>query len=166
MASMEATWRMAGEAAVVTPFDLDALYREQALPMTRLAFAIVGSNVIAEELVQDAFVRLGRQPAGRVREPVPYLRTTVVNLSRNWVRRQVVARRTPVRPHTASLGEPDVDATWAAVCRLPVKYRTVLALRYYEDLPDDEIADVLGVRRSTVRSLVHRGLELLRKELA
>ena len=121
---------------MVTPSDLDALYREQALPMTRLAHAIVGSNAIAEELVQDAFVRLGRQPAGRVREPVPHLRTTVVNLSRNWVRRQ------------------------------PVKCRPVLALRYYEDLPDDEIADVLGVRRATVRSLVHRGLGLMRKELA
>lgn len=164
MASMEATWRVADEAAV-TSFDLDALYREQALPMTRLAHAIVGSNAVAEELVQDAFVRLGRQPAGRVREPVPYLRTTVVHLSRNWVRRQVVARRAPIRPDTATLGEPEVDATWVAVCRLPVKYRTVLALRYYEDLPDDEIADVLGVRRATVRSLVHRGLELLRKEL-
>lgn len=165
MTPMEATWRVADEAAV-TPFDLDALYREQALPMTRLSYAIVGSNAIAEELVQDAFVRLGRQPVGRVREPVPYLRTVVVNLSRNWVRRQVVARRAPIRPDATSLGEPEVDATWAAVCRLPVKYRTVLALRYYEDLPDDEIADVLGVRRATVRSLVHRGLELLRKELA
>lgn len=164
MAPMEATWGVAGDAAV-TPIDLGALYREQALPMTRLSYAIVGSNAVAEELVHDAFVRLGRLPAGRVREPVPYLRSTVVNLSRNWVRRQVVARRAPIRPDAAALGEPELDAMWAAVCRLPVKYRTVLALRYYDDLPDDEIADVLGVRRATVRSLVHRGLELLRKEL-
>eukprot|EP01041_Mallomonas_annulata_P028584 gene28584-50452_t len=49
MASMEATWRVADEAAVIS-FDLDALYREQVLPMTRLAHAIVGSNAVAEEL--------------------------------------------------------------------------------------------------------------------
>ncbi|MFN8021047.1 MAG: sigma-70 family RNA polymerase sigma factor [Acidimicrobiales bacterium] len=147
-------------------FDLTALYREQALPMTRLAHAIVGSNAVAEELVHDAFVRLGRQPVGRVREPLPYLRAIVVNLSRNWIRRQVVARRAPVRPDALALGEPEHDDTWVALCRLPAKYRAVLALRYYDDLPDDEIADVLGVRRATVRSLVHRGLDLLRKELS
>lgn len=163
---MMATWSSTGEG--VGAIDLDALYRSQHLAMTRLAHAIVGSNPVAEEIVHDAFVRLGRARPERVDEPVAYLRTIVVNLSRSWIRRQVVGRRVHEQVGARAAApaiEPVVDETWAAVQRLPMKYRAVLALRYYEDLPDEQIADVLGCRRATVRSLVHRGLELLRKEL-
>jgi RNA polymerase sigma factor (sigma-70 family) len=163
---MMATWAGAGDEVVRV--DLDALYRSQHLPMTRLAHAIVGSNAVAEELVHDAFVRLGRTRPERVDDPVAYLRVIVVNLSRSWVRRQVVGRRVheQVGGRAAPAAfEPAVDETWAALQRLPVKYRAALALRYYDDLPDDQIAIALDCRPATVRSLVHRGLDLLRKEL-
>ncbi len=64
------------------------------------------------------------------------------------------------------LGEPELDETWAIVRRLPPRYRTALALRFYEDLSEREIAEMMGVRPGTVKSLIHRGLARLRKELA
>jgi RNA polymerase sigma factor (sigma-70 family) len=56
----------------------------------------------------------------------------------------------------------DHDRMWRALGELPARQRAVLVLRYYEDLPDPQIADVLGCRRSTVRSLAARGLAALR----
>jgi RNA polymerase sigma factor (sigma-70 family) len=62
--------------------------------------------------------------------------------------------------------DPEIDETWAAVCRLPFRQRAVLALRFYEDLPEAEIARVLGCRPGTVKSSLHRGLAKLREELS
>ncbi len=59
-----------------------------------------------------------------------------------------------------------MDETWAAVCRLPFRQRAVLALRFYEDLSEADIAAVLGCRLGTVKSSLHRGLSKLRAELS
>jgi RNA polymerase sigma factor (sigma-70 family) len=64
------------------------------------------------------------------------------------------------------VGIPEIDETWAAVSRLPYRQRAVLILRYYADLPESEIADVLGCRVGTVKSAHHRALERLRRELS
>jgi RNA polymerase sigma factor (sigma-70 family) len=58
---------------------------------------------------------------------------------------------------------PETPVVLDALGRLPYRQRAALVLRYYEDRPDHEIAEVLGCRPATVRSLVHRGLEALRK---
>jgi DNA-directed RNA polymerase specialized sigma24 family protein len=151
------TWNGRGDAVIV---DLEELYARQQAPMTRLARAIVGSNGVAEELVHDAFVRVARRGIGDLRDPEAYLRTTVIHLSRSWVAR----RHAPEPPR--SLGEPHIDETWAAVQRLPQKYREVLALRYYADLPEAEIASILGAKPATIRSRIHRGLTKLKEELS
>ncbi len=52
---------------------------------------------------------------------------------------------------------------WAALQNLPERQRTAVTLRYYLDLPDDEIAEILGARPGTVRSLVHRALATLKE---
>lgn len=142
--------------------DLARLYAEQRAQMTRLAHTIVGSNAVAQEVVQDAFVRMST--ARGVREPVPYLRTIVVNLSRTAVRR---GGRTVTLPHEpTALEPPELDELWHQVQRLPEKYRTALALRFYADMSEAQMADAMGVRPGTVKSLVSRGLEMLRKELS
>lgn len=56
------------------------------------------------------------------------------------------------------------DALWQALRRLPVRQRTVLVLRFYEDATDADIAHALGCRRGTVRSLASRALATLRQD--
>ena len=59
-----------------------------------------------------------------------------------------------------------LDEIAEALATLPEKQRTAVVLRFYEDLPEGEIASVLGCRPNTVRTLVHRGLATLRKEVS
>jgi DNA-directed RNA polymerase specialized sigma24 family protein len=63
-------------------------------------------------------------------------------------------------------GIADIDETWGVLRKLPFRQRAALMLRYYEDLPEADIARLLGCRPGTVKSALHRGLATLRKELA
>lgn len=146
------------------PPTLETLFRAQRLPMVRLAHLITGSNAVAEEVVQEAFLRL-QENWDRADNPSAYLRTIVTNLCRTQVRRREHERRLdpPVRSVTF---QPEIDETWAAVCRLPFRQRAALALRFYDDLDEAEIARILGCRRGTVKSTIHRGLSRLRKDLS
>jgi RNA polymerase sigma-70 factor (sigma-E family) len=144
--------------------DLSALYRRQGTAMIRLARLMTGSTAVAEEVVQDAFLRM-QQRREQPQNPDGYLRTTVANLARGHLRRLRLERRPPHRDPVI-VDDPEIDETWAAVCRLPFRQRAVLALRFYEDLPEAEIARVLGCRPGTVKSSLHRGLAKLREELS
>jgi RNA polymerase sigma-70 factor (sigma-E family) len=149
---------------------LGELYVRHAAEATRLAYLLTGDRQLAEDLVQDAFVKL----AGRLvhlRDPGAfdaYLRRTVVNLANSHFRRKRVERtylsRTAAEPPV--FGEaPDTgrrDELWKGLQRLPIRQRTAIVLRIYEDLPEDRAADILGCRPGTVRSLVSRGLAELR----
>ena len=141
--------------------ELERLYGLHAASLTRLAHVITGSNAVAQEMVHEAFLRFSQ--ARDVREPAAYLRTIVVNLCRSEVRR---ATRPLPPPGPQRFDDPEVDETWQAVQRLPEKYRTALALRYYADMSEAQMAEHLGCRAGTVKSLVSRGLDLLRKEVA
>lgn len=152
---------------------LGELYLRHAPEAVRLAYVLTGDRSLAEDLVQDAFARLAGRFA-HLRDPAAfdaYLRRTVVNLAYSYFRRRRVERAyleregSLVRPN-APAGDPETrDEVWTALQRLPVRQRAAIALRFYEDLPDDRIADVLGCRPATVRSLIHRGLQTLRTEV-
>jgi RNA polymerase sigma factor, sigma-70 family len=139
-----------------------ALFERERAGLVRLAHTITGSNQVAEDLVHDAYLRWVDRPD--LTNPAGYLRTIVVNLARDALRRRDVARRTAAEPPTP-LGEPELDETWAVVRSLPEKYRVALALRFYEDWSEREIAAAMGVRPGTVKSLIHRGLQKVKKEL-
>jgi RNA polymerase sigma factor (sigma-70 family) len=144
--------------------DLAALYRRQRSAMVHLARLLTRSEAIAEDVVQEAFLRLhklGTPPEN----PEGYLRATVANLSRNHVRRLRVEQRWSPRERVV-FDDPEIDETWAIICRLPFRQRAVIALRFYEDLPEAEIARVLGCRPGTVKSSLHRGLSKLREEMS
>jgi RNA polymerase sigma-70 factor (sigma-E family) len=141
--------------------ELEALYRVQRDPMVRLARLMTGSKATAEELVQEAFLRVADKVV-LVDNPEGYLRTTVVNLARSQLRLSAFERQLPP-PDIVHTSEPEVDEMWAAVCRLPFDQRAVLALRFYEDLSENEIARTLDCRLGTVKSRLHRGLANLRK---
>jgi RNA polymerase sigma-70 factor (sigma-E family) len=145
-------------------------YARSAPGGIRLAYLLTGDRAVAEDLVQEAFVRF----VGRLRflrDPdafEPYLRRTIVNLSKNHFRRRAVERAYLEREGPRAEGvstDPDVatyDTLRSALLRLPLRQRTALVLRYFEDLPDATIAELLRCRPATVRSLVARGLEALR----
>lgn len=156
----------------VQPGKLAELYRRHASGGIRLAYLLTGDEPLAEDLFHDAFVRL----AGRwktLRDPdafAAYLRRTIVNLCNSHFRRRRIERRyleQEARGHVLSLSQSasndDDDHLWEQVQSLPRGQRAAVVLRFYEDLSDDEIADVLGCRPGTVRSRISRGLETIRR---
>ena len=148
--------------AVGWPPGLVDAYEAHWLGLVRVAYLITGDRAVAEELVQDAFVAVRARWEG-IDNPPGYLRTVVVNATRDWGRRQQVARRH--RPTEVPVATDHPDELWDALARLPVRRRTALVLRFYVDLPDDEIATHLGCRPATVRTLIHRALRDLRREI-
>ena len=152
---------------------LASLYAEHAPEARRLAYLITGDKAQAEDLVQDAFVRL----AGRfldLRDPAGfghYLRRTIVNLNNSWWRRKKVERaymeREPQRPAADESGHDPVEreAMWQSLQRLNARQRTAIVLRFYQDLSEEQTAEAMGVPRGTVKSLVSRGLEALRGQI-
>ena len=144
--------------------DLEALYRSHRTELLRLAFLLTGSSHIAEEVVQEAFMRI-RPRLATVREPLSYLRQIVVNRCREHHRRVAVERRHAPRPPGPAL-PGEIDETWEALWLLPRRQRMALVLRFYEDLTVPEVAAALGCRSGTAKSLVHRSIQSLRKVLS
>jgi RNA polymerase sigma-70 factor (sigma-E family) len=137
------------------------LYHECFGSMVRLAFVLTGSEALAEDLVQDVFVRVHAKWS-RVREPQAYLKRAVVNSCRSAQRRQARDSRRPVERVEPSV-ELGGDELSDALARLPYRQRAAIVLRFYQGLPDAEVAAALDCRVGTVASLVHRGLAELRK---
>lgn len=143
------------------PFE--TVYRREHVRLVRIAHLITRSNGVAEELVHDVFLA-AYQRWDRIDDPSGYLYRAVVNRSRSALRRL----RLDVR-HTPEVDQvvlpPEIDEVWEALATIPTRRRTALVLRYYADLTVAEIARVMGSRPGTVRSLIHRGHQSLRKEL-
>ncbi len=138
----------------------EALYAAEATSMSRLAYLMVGSPEQAQELVHDAFARLYER-WDRVDRPGAYLRTSVVNGCRDSLRRRLLSdRQAPDRRPDVELG---ADHLVDALATLPHRQRAAVVLRYYEDRSEADIADLLGIRPGTVKSLLHRGLANLRE---
>jgi RNA polymerase sigma factor (sigma-70 family) len=152
-------------AAVLAPASFEETYRACYRRLTRVAHLILGSNEVAEEIVQDAFVALYPRFAA-VQSPEAYLRRTVVNGCRAWIRRKQTGYRL-ARPEVATTARaPELDETWAALDRLTPGQRTLVVLRYYGDLSLAEIAELTGTRLGTVKSQLHRALVQLKDVLA
>ena len=152
----------------------DELLERHASWVYRLAAAIVGPAEAAD-VTQDAFVRAWRE-LSRLREPdrfEAWLRRIVVNRCRD-VRRRARARVREIRMDTelpsASTDprvpiERDADLA-AALARLSVDHRTVLALHFGADLTHQAVADTLEIPIGTVKSRLSAALERLRVDLA
>lgn len=139
------------------------VYRAQRDRLRRVAYLMTGQAAVAEELVQDAFVRL-HEHWEAVDVPAAWLRTTLVRLCLTWRDRAAMGRAR--EPRTGgSVEPPDIDETWERLAALPRDQRVALVLRYYEDLPDAEIARVMQCSPTTVRTRIHRALSMLRKEM-
>jgi RNA polymerase sigma-70 factor (sigma-E family) len=140
--------------------DLVSVYRERYSALVRLAYLLTGHAAIAEEIVQDAFVASHRA-RDRLRDPASYVRSAVVNRCHSWGRRDKVEREH--RPRPPDPADLHADEMRDALSVLTERQRIAIVLRFYEDMPDDQIAEVLDCRRATVRSAIHRGLQSLRR---
>jgi RNA polymerase sigma factor (sigma-70 family) len=148
---------------------LGRAYADHRLSLVRLATLLLRDEGIAEDLVHDVFVRSqGRLDSLDDAEAYAYLRRSVVNAWKNHRRHLAVELASRLR----LVAERNIDPMaivderqrlWHAIERLPDRQRSVLVLRYYEDLPDAEIAGLLGCRQVTVRTQAKRALDKLRE---
>jgi RNA polymerase sigma factor (sigma-70 family) len=128
------------------------LYSTHSRAAIRLAFLLTGDRDVSEDICQEAFERIGGRLGG-LRDPQRasgYLFKTVMNLSRGHGRRLRRDRQLRGRLHNPSVtGLPDValhDEVSRALMRLPLRQRAAVFLRYFEDLPEGQTAEILTAR--------------------
>ena len=154
---------------------LEVLYQAHYRRLLGLAAVMLRDRSAAEEAVQDAFVRVLRRGIAQRSDPIllgGYLRTVLINVVRTRLRRQQVARRfkwdvsgaVPSAEEQAVLNEEQRGLT-EALRQLPLRQRECLALRYYMDLSDREIAETLRISPSSVKTHMRRGLAALTKQV-
>jgi len=155
------------------------LYRAESAHVVNLAYLLTGQRQLAEDLAQEAFLRV----ASSIREVSPdafgaYLRRTVVNLVRSHYRHARVERRYADRVESdaarrreaseASSSATDADTRdelWSALQLLPARQREAIVCRFYLDLSEEQTADAMRVAVGTVKSATSRGLQALRVTL-
>ena len=145
----------------------DAFARARMANLLRFGFALTGSQDQAADLVQDALVRTGlRWTRVRSADPEGYVRRAMVNAHISWWRRRRREELTGTPPDTGYEAPRRDDSIWQLLAQLPPRQRAVLVLRYYEDLSEAQIAEVLGCSVGTVKSQSARAIAKLRATLA
>jgi RNA polymerase sigma-70 factor (sigma-E family) len=137
----------------------------------KFAAVLTGDRGLAEDVVQEVLIRASARWQA-IESPEAYVRKMIVNEYLTWRRRSwrlVLSGRGSdidglATPDPAA-GYAEREAMLAELTKLPRRQRAVVVLRYYEDLSDQEIADVLGCTPGTVRGHASRALAALRVEL-
>jgi RNA polymerase sigma-70 factor (sigma-E family) len=151
----------------------DAFVAARGSAMLRHAYVLTGDRYLAEDLVQETLAHLCRRwdKVAASSSPEAYVRTSVTRQFLSWRRRRSSGERITADPPD-SLATPDEgdriagdDAVWRALATLPRKQRAILALRFYDDQSDVQIAEILGVSASNVRAQASRGIATLRQQL-
>ncbi|PYC85052.1 SigE family RNA polymerase sigma factor [Streptomyces tateyamensis] len=150
---------------------LTTTYQAHYRALLRLAALLLDDLSSCEDVVQEAFIRV-HAARRRVREPekiLAYLRQTVVNLSRSTLRRRILGLRLLPKPmpDMASAEEGAYDALErdqlkTALQSLQRRQREVLVLRYYADMTEAQVAELLGISVGAVKAYGSRGLAALR----
>lgn len=150
---------------------LSDLYSTHAPELRRMAYLVTGDLDEAEDLLQEAFIRLSGHllTLHNPERAAGYVYRTVMNLARDHGRRlrrdrELRNRLSPAVPMPSEEIE-NKDQLWSALMRLPVRHRAVLFLRYYMDLSEAQTAELLGCSTAAVKSLNHRASESLKKQL-
>jgi RNA polymerase sigma-70 factor (sigma-E family) len=153
---------------------LARLFADQAPTLVRLARFFVADRAAAEDLVQEAFIRLSRH-LHRVKTPGAeraYLRAIVLNLCRDHNRRGLMSHRhqPPAEPEPERIdelvaGREQSREVVSAIAGLPIRQRDCIVLRYYLELPVGEIAETLGLSANSVKTHLQRGLRSLENAL-
>ncbi|GAA2210478.1 SigE family RNA polymerase sigma factor [Nonomuraea monospora] len=149
----------------------DDFVAEHTDALLRYGYVLTGNPHDAADLVQEALVRLcGAWPRVRRKDnPHSYTRITMARLHISiWRRRrrEHLTGDPPERESRETFPPGEELGLWQELAGLPRRQRAVLVLRYYEQLSDAEIAEVLGISPGTVRSQASRGLDKLRSSLS
>ena len=152
------------------------LYRAESASVARLAYLLTGDRHLAEDLMQEAFLRVGSRLRHVSPEMFgPYVRRTVVNLARSHFRRSAVRRKyagtieteSELRRQRMEAGADSEtrDALWNVLQTIPTRQREAVVCRFYFDMSEAETADALGISIGSVKSSTSRGLAALRVAL-
>jgi DNA-directed RNA polymerase specialized sigma24 family protein len=139
----------------------EEVFRRDYASLVRAAWLLSGSREVAEDVVQDVFIKVMAAdaiPADAGR----YVRQAAVNRVRTWQRRQILERRhhAPAPPAQVI---PEVYGLWVFLQTLSGRQRAAIVLRYYCDLPLTEVAQLMGCRTGTVSVLIRRALQRARR---
>jgi len=151
-------------AASDTAGDFRRLYEKEFDRQVRRAALMVGSSDVANDVVQDAFIRLYER-WDRIDGPGPYLHRSVLNGCRDHGRRQVRVRRLEAGLRHGPDEAATHDILWDILAELPFNQRAAVVLRYYAGMTEREIADQLQCRPGSVGPWIRRGLDKMRKAL-
>jgi RNA polymerase sigma-70 factor, ECF subfamily len=160
------------DASVLGPLEasrsFESFYDGESRLLFRRLWLVTGNRAEAEELMQDAFLRVWERwdRVGRMDDPVGYLYRTAMNLFRKRYRRAVLAIRRSVGLASAQDDFADADdrqTVRRVLATLPPRQRAALVLTQMLGFTPKEAGDALGVKASTVRSLSHQGRESFRR---
>lgn len=161
---------------------IEGLWTEHSEAVFRAAYRVTGNAADAEDVLQTVFLRLVRRAEGELdgRQAGGYLHRSAVNAALDVVRSRQRAGWVPLEPaggaEIYATSAPDPEREQAsrelranlrlAIARLSPRAAEIFALRYFEALPNRDIADLLGISPGVVAVLLHRTRARLRKELA
>ena len=154
--------------------DFDEFVQGRGRALLRFAYVLSGDAHLAEDLVQEVLARLHRRwdRITAMDNAEAYVRTAIVRQFLSWRRRRAYREAVFAEvPEPDGIDEPqqrivDHEQMWQLLTGLPRAQRAVLVLRFYCDLPDEEIAALLGCGKSTVRSQAARALARMRTMLS
>ena len=142
----------------------DAFVHARGPALARTAYLLTGDHHLAEDLVQTALVQAAKHWERIETSPEAYVRRTMYHQNISWWRRRRFAE-SPLAGHDGAAPAGDTDLRLSldqALTRLTPKQRTVLVLRFYEDLTEVETARALGISAGTVKSTTRQSLARLR----
>ncbi len=148
-----------------TLLDFDEFFRRERVRATRLAWLLTRSTTAAEDITQEAMWAVQRRFAS-LDTPAAYLTRTIVNRCGSWNRGERRRRLMQLRvlpPEPA--GDPADSYLVDAIAALPYRQRVVVVARYWGGWTETEIAEALGCRPGTVKSLASRALARMRQEV-
>lgn len=145
--------------------DFHAFVVARTPALSRTAYLLTGDAHLAEDLVQTALFKAARAWDRIQGHPEPYVRRILYTQNVSWWRSRRNVPETALEGYDGPAPTPDTDLRLSleqALARLTTRQRTVIVLRYFEDLTEVQTADMLGIGAGTVKSITRQALGRLR----
>jgi RNA polymerase sigma-70 factor (sigma-E family) len=145
--------------------EFDAFVAARTPALTRTAYLLTGDSHLAEDLVQTALFKAALRWRSIHGSPEAYVRRAMYHENISWWRRRRHLTEQALGDHDRAAPVHDDDARIAlrdALALLTARQRTVLVLRYFEDLTERQTAEAMGVGVGTVKSMHRQALDRLR----